>query len=395
MGGVLQGVRVLDLSTRVAGPYCACVLAEFGADVVKIELPGEGDPYRQVGTPATPDATLSYLNDNRNKRCLTLDVRKPEGARLFRQLAAKADVVVENFRPGTLEKWGLGADLLQQDNPGLIVVRISAYGQNGRHAHKPGVARVAYGYSGVSYLCGEPSGPPLYPATISFGDYVAGQCAATGALLAYIERLRSGRGQVVDVSLYESLLRMMDELVPAYAWDGQVRERAGAGSPVTVPSNHYRTADGHWVVISTSSSEMFRRLVQAMGQPELAQRFAARDARMAHRDAIEAAVADWVGGQTREQVLAAAEAADIPAGPINSIADLFADPHLRERGSLREVRGPGGRSVTVVDTVPRLSRTPGRSDTLGPALGQHTDELLAELGLDPARIEQLRREGIA
>jgi crotonobetainyl-CoA:carnitine CoA-transferase CaiB-like acyl-CoA transferase len=392
-GPVLAGVRVLDISTRVAGPYCACLLAEFGADVIKIELPGEGDPYREVGT-AAGGATLSYLNENRNKRCMTLDVRRPEGAELFLRLATNADFVVENFRPGTLEKWGLGYQALQAVNPGLVLVRISAYGQDGPYANRGGVARVAYGYSGVSYLCGEPNGPPLYPATIAFGDYVAGQCAATGALLAYIERQRSGQGQVIDVSLYESLLRMMDELVPAYAMTGEIRERTGAASGVTVPSNHYRSRDGKWVVLSCSSAEMFRRLAGAMGHPELVSQFPSRDSRMAHRQDIDAIVETWIGSLTRDEALAAADAAQIPAGPINNIEDLFADPHVRARGSLREVLGPDGSPVTVVDTVPRLSKTPGHIHSLGAGLGEHTHEVLTGLGLPADEIHRLREAGV-
>lgn len=390
----LGGVRVLDISTRVAGPHCACVLAEFGADVVKIELPGEGDPYRQVGTPTSDGASLSYLNDNRNKRCLTLDVRRTEGAAVFKRMVATADIVVENFRPGTLERWGLAYEELSAINPALILVRISAFGQEGPYAHRTGVARVAYGFAGMSFLCGEPGRVPLYPATISLGDYLAGQCAASGALTAYIERLRSGLGQVVDCSLYESMLRMLDELVPAYGMTGEIRERAGAGSPVTVPSNHYLTKDEKWVVLSTSSNDMFRRLAVAMGHPELTERFADRRKRMAHRDEIEAMVQHWVAGLSREEFLAEAEAAEIPAGPINNVADLFTDPHVLARRSFRKVQALSGAEVTIVDTVPRLSATPGEVRTLGPSLGQHSDAVLAECGYSADEISSLRAAGV-
>jgi len=389
----LDGVRVLDVGSRVAGPFCATLLAEFGAEVVKIEPPGAGDPYRSVGTMTAEGSTLNYLNDNRNKKSLTLDLRTPAGAGVFRRLAARSDIVVENFRPGTLEKWGLGWDVLHALNPALILVRVSAYGQTGPYAGRAGVARIAYGFAGISYLCGEPDGPPLYPGTNVLGDYIAGQNAALGALLAWIARSRHGQGQVVDVSLYESLLRMLDELVPAYAANGHVRERAGAGSPHTVPSNHYRTRDGKWVALSASSSNIFRRLAQAMGRIDLAERYPGSVARVSNREAVEGPVRDWVASLTRDEVIAAGDRHGVPVGAINSIEDVFNDLHVRARGSLRDVPAPAGGSVTLVDTLPRLSANPGRIDSLGPRLGQHTDEVLGDAGFSAQEIEALRKAG--
>ena len=390
----LAGAKVLDLGTRVAGPYCATLLGEFGAEVIKVELPGRGDPYRTVGTMTEEGATLNYLNDNRNKKALTLDLRQPAGVAVFKRLVADADFLVENFRPGTLEKWGLAPDVLQAVNPRLIVVRVSTYGQDGPYSARPGVARIAYGYCGISYLCGEADGPPLQPATNALGDYIAGQNAAFGALLAYIARGRHGKGQTVDVSLYESMLRMLDELVPAYARTGYVRERAGASSPHTVPSNHYRTRDGKWVAMSASSREMFQRLAAAMGQPAMAAQYPTNASRVAERERIEAAVSAWLGGLSRDEAIAAGEAHGVPIGPINSIGDLFEDAHIRARGSLRAVATPAGGTVTVVDTMPRLALNPGRIDSLGARLGEHTDAVLRDAGFSCDDIAELRAAGV-
>lgn len=390
----LAGVRVIDVGTRVAAPHCATLLAEFGADVIKVEAPGTGDPYRAMGTTVDGDhASLSFLNDNRNKRSLTLDLRSPAGADVFKRLVATADIVVENFRPGTLEKWGLGYEVLQEANPAVILVRVSAYGQTGPYRNRIGVAMVAYGFSGISYLCGSPDGPPAIPGTQALGDYIAGQAAALGALLAYIARSRHGHGQVVDVSLYESILRLLDELVPAHSSTGHVRERTGASSPHTVPSNHYLTMDGKWITVSTAAQDVFVRLCAAMDRPELAIRHPDGAARLDNRAYLDAEVARWVAGLSREQAIELGVRYGVPVGPVYSVHDLVEDPHVRSRGSLQSVRLGAEREVDVVGTVPRLSLNPGAISSLGPRLGEHTDGVLAELGYSPMDIDQLRAAG--
>ncbi|MGE4239450.1 CaiB/BaiF CoA transferase family protein [Ramlibacter sp.] len=386
----LRGTRVIDLGTRVAAPHCATLLAEFGADVIKVEVPA-GDPYRRIGTTLEgEDASLSFQNDNRNKRSLTLDLRTEAGLDVFKKLVASADFLVENFRPGTLEGWGLGYDVLQALNPRLILVRVSAYGQTGLYRERTGVALVAYGFAGISYLCGNADSPPAHPGTHALGDYIAGQSAATGALLAHIARARHGKGQVVDATLYESLLRLLDELVPAYSTTGFIREREGASSPHTVPSNHYMTKDGQWVALSTASQDMYVRLCRAMERPDLAERFPTGAARLEGRRELDAVVSAWIAGLSRDEVVQLSERHDFPAGPIFNVRDIVENEHVRSRGTLESVKSSSGKDVTVVATVPRLSRNPGVIEHLGPRLGEHTDAILGELGFTPDRIRELR-----
>ncbi|MCC6708503.1 MAG: CoA transferase [Gammaproteobacteria bacterium] len=393
----LTGVRVLDIATMLAAPFCAALLGDFGADVLKVEMPDGGDPFRTFGTMTETGASLNWLNDGRNKQSVTLDLRKAAGVELFKRLVADCDILVENFRPGTLERWGLGPEVLTAIKPDLILVRISAYGQAGPYRDRPGYARIAHAFAGLAYLAGEADGPPVTPGSTSLADYISGLYAALGALLAYIVRERQGIGQTVDVALYEGVLRMLDELAPAYGRSGFVRERMGADTVNAVPHSHYQTRDGHWIALACSSDKMFARLAAVMQRPDLIApaRFARTEQRVAARAEVNGIVADWMASHDRDEVMARCLAGEVPAGPVNSIADIFADPHIAARGSLLHVHDARAGEVVVPNVVPRLSATPGRLRNLGPDLGQHNHEVYAgRLGLDAETLQRLREDGV-
>ena len=392
----LDGIRVLDLGTFIAGPFCATILGEFGADVIKVEPPGAGDSMRRLGTDTECGDTLLWLSEARNKKCLTVDLRKEIGRTLVRKIAAKCDIVVENFRPGTLEKWGLGYEDLKRDNRGVILVRISAYGQDGPMRAQPGFARVAHAFSGLAYLAGEPGRVPVVPGSTSLADYMSGLYGAIGALIALHSRKDSGEGQVVDLALYESVFRVLDELAPAYQKLGHVRERMGADVSYVCPHSHYETADGKWIALACSNDDMFARLAAGMGMPGLASEamYGKKEKRLAARDEVNRIVAAWVKSYPCSEVLAICARADVPAGLLNSIADIFADPQYRARGNIGTYPSRIG-DLAVPDVVPRLSATPGAIKWLGPALGEHNDSVLREvLGLSEHAIADLRKQGV-
>jgi crotonobetainyl-CoA:carnitine CoA-transferase CaiB-like acyl-CoA transferase len=389
----LTGIRVLDVATFLAAPFCATTLSEFGAEVIKIEHPRIDDPLRHLGTRTENGETLWWLSESRNKKTVTLNLSQPEGAALFKRLVEKADVVVENFRPATMEKWGLGYEDLSAINPKIVMVRITAFGQDGPNKDRPGFARIAHAFSGITYLTGEAGGMPLTPGSMGLGDYLSGLYGALGALMALRYRDLSGRGQYIDVALYESVFRFLDELAPAYARFGVVRERMGANVPSIVPHNHYQCRDGSWVAIACSSDKMFERLAQAMGQPEMAKdpKYALMKDRVQHRDEVNAAVAKWISSLPRNELMDICLEAEVPCGPINSIADIFADPHVQARGNLLKVQDPEVGEVVVPSVVPRLSLTPGSVEHLGRHKGADTESVLREwLGLDSAKIADLK-----
>lgn len=393
----LSGIRVLDAATFLAGPFCATTLSEFGAEVIKIEHPKIDDPLRNLGARAENGETFTWLSEARNKKTITLNLGAPEGAALFKRMAAKADVVIENFRPGTMEKWGLGYDALSALNPGLVMARITAYGQDGPYKDRPGFARIAHAFSGITYLTGEPDGRPLTPGAMALGDYLSGLYAALGVLLALRFRDLTGKGQYLDVALYESVFRFLDELVPAYAKKGVVRERMGADTANIVPHSHYRCADGTWVALACSSDKMFERLARAMGRPELAAdpRFATMRARVKNRDAINQIVEEWIGGHSRDELMKICLEAEVPCGPINSVADIFNDPHYQARGNLMKVFDKEVGELILPSIVPRLSLTPGAIEHLGKHKGEDTDTVLREwLELNDAEIAALRSREI-
>lgn len=395
--GPLQNIRVIDLATFLAGPFCATIFAEFGADVIKVEQPDTGDPCRQLGTMTDAGDTMIWLSEARNKRSVTLDLRTPEGVAICKRLVAHADVVVENFRPGVLEKWGLGYEDLKAVNPRIVMVRISGYGQTGPYRHRPGFARIAHAFSGLVYLAGEPGRPPVMPGSTSLADYMSGVWAALGAMIALHARETTGQGQYVDLALYESIFRFLDELVPAYDKLGFVRERMGADTVNVVPHSHYPTADGKWVAIACSSDKMFDRLAAAMDRPELATdpQYDRMSKRLDRREEVNRLVSDWTESLPAEEVLLRCERASVPCSLLYSIRDIFEDRHYAERQNIHRVRGGRVEDFPLPNIVPRLSETPGEIRSLGPALGEHTDEVYRELlGMSPDELAALRERKI-
>lgn len=395
----LSGIRIIDLGTFLAGPFAATLLAEFGAEVLKVEHPIAGDPMRHFGTPTKRhDATLAWLSEGRNKKSVTLDLRQEEGVQLFLKLIGKSDVLVENFRPGAMEEWGLGWDTLHQTNPGLIMLRVSGYGQTGPYRHRSGFAHIAHAFGGLSYLAGFPGETPVVPGTLPLADYMASLYGAIGIMLALRHRDKTGRGQIIDIGIYEAVFRLLDEIAAAYGLFGKIREREGAGSFVAVPHGHFRTSDNRWVAIACTTDKMFERLSQAMERPELASSalYGEQRNRLANRDVVNEIVIEWVGSLTRDEVMERCLTNQVPIGKVNSIADIFEDEHFQARGNLATVSENGmGSSVVVPGVIPKLSKTPGRITNLGPTMGDATYEVMRELlEISAEEIKQLRQHKI-
>jgi succinyl-CoA:(S)-malate CoA-transferase subunit B len=391
----LAGIRVIDIATVIAAPFCATLLGEFGADVLKVEHPIGGDALRRFGTPTARGDTLTWLSEGRNKRSVTLDLRRPEGVELFKRLIAETDVLCENFRTGTLEKWGLGWEVLREINPRLVMLRVTGYGQTGPYADRPGFARIAHAVGGIAYLAGMPKGTPVTPGSTTLGDYMTGLYGCIGVLLALRHRDATGEGQTIDAALYESVFRATEELAPAFGMYGIVRERQGSShNDFACPHGHFSTKDGKWVAISCATDKLFARLCEAMGRPELASTstYGDQQARLEHRHDVNEIVRDWCGSLTREEVLERCYASATPAGPLNNIADIFGDRQFHARRNLHAVDAPDlGETVIVPAPVPKLSETPGTIRTLGPRLGEHTEEVLREvLGLSAEDVAGLR-----
>lgn len=395
----LEGVRVIDLATVIAGPYAASILGEFGADVIKIEKPGEGCSLRRFGTPTEVGDTLTWMSDARNKRSVALDLRTPEGSAILKRLVASCDVLVENFRPGTMERWGIGWEVLSEINPKLIMLRVTGYGQTGPYKDRPGFARVAHAVGGLAYLAGMPKGVPVTPGSTTLGDYMTGLYGCVGILMALRVRDATGEGQYIDAALYESVFRVTAELAPAYGMYGVVRERRGPhDNNFACPNGHFPTSDGQWVAISCVTDELFARLAEAMERPDLAADhvYGKKELRLQYQCDVNEVVRDWCGSHTRAEILERCYAARAPAGPLNTIADIFGDRQFHARRMLVAVDDPDlGQTVIVPDTVPRLSETPGRIRHLGPRLGAHTEEVLTEvLGLDEEEIAELKAKEV-
>jgi succinyl-CoA:(S)-malate CoA-transferase subunit A/succinyl-CoA:(S)-malate CoA-transferase subunit B len=391
----LAGVRVLDIASFIAAPHAASIMGEFGAEVLKVEHPKGGDPWRRYGTSSgAPDRSLAWLTEARNKRSITLNLNTPGGAGVFKRLVETADVITENFRPGTLEKWGLGWDVLSAINPGLVLLRVSGYGQTGPYKDRPGFARIAHAFGGLTYLSGMPGEIPVTPGSTSLGDYMTGMSGCIGVMMALRHRDATGRGQVIDCSLYESVFRALDEIAPRYAQDGFVREPEGTGTVNACPHDHFPSGDGKYLAIACTTDKMFERLTVAMDRPDLLERFGEQKSRLAGRAIVLAEVEAWTGSMPRDQVIAVCTESGVPAGAVNTIADIFADPHVQARGSLTTVDVPGVGPVTVPSVFPRLSESPGEIASLGPALGEANDKIYArELGLGAEEIEKLKQEG--
>jgi succinyl-CoA:(S)-malate CoA-transferase subunit A/succinyl-CoA:(S)-malate CoA-transferase subunit B len=394
----LAGIRVLDIATFIAAPYSCAILGEFGAEVIKVEQPKGGDTMRRFGTTTERDGdTLVWLSEARNKRSVTLDLRTDRGRDLFLRLVAQADVVAENFRPGTMEGWGLGYEQMAAVNPGLVLLRISGYGQDGPYRDRPGFARIAHAFGGLGHLAGMPGGVPVTPGSTSLADYMSGLYGAIGVLVALRHRDATGQGQVVDMALYESVFRALDELAPAYARHGKVRDREGSGTVNVCPHGHFQSGDGHWIAIACTTDRMFARLCDAMGRPELA----AADAwgqvanRLAAREGVDSLVKAWTGGRTRDEVMRLCLEFDVPASPLNTIADIFADPQFQARGNLVSMMDAVMGAVVVPGVLPKLSATPGRIEGLGPRLGEANRDIYGGLlGLSDEEIGKLKDEGV-
>lgn len=390
----LAGLKVIELGTLIAGPFAARILAEFGAEVIKIESPDGGDPLRKWRKLYEGTSLWWYLQ-SRNKQSVTVNLKHPDGLEVVRRLVAEADIVVENFRPGVLEKLGLGWEALSAINPGLIMLRLSGFGQSGPMAQQPGFGAIGESMGGLRYVTGFPDRPPVKTG-ISIGDSIAALWGALGALMALRHKeVNGGAGQVVDVALYEAVFAMMESLVPEFDVFGFVRERTGNIMPGITPSNTHTTKDGKHVAIGANGDAIFRRLMLAMDRPDLADDPALADnaGRDARRDELYALIDTWVAAHDEAAVLAALTAAEVPASRIYSVADMFADPQFLAREMLQTVKLPDGRDCRMPGVVPKLSATPGGTEWIGPALGEHTDRVLAALGYDAGRIAALRAAG--
>lgn len=395
--GPLSGLRVLELGQLIAGPFSAMMLAWFGADVIKVEPPEGGDPLRTWRYVHNGTALWWYAMA-RNKRCVTADLRVDEGRDLVRGLVAHCDVVIENFRPGRLETWGLGYEALKQINPRLIMTRISGYGQTGPYAPRPGFAAVAEGVGGLRYVNGYPDRAPAR-ANLSLGDTIGGLHAVIGVLLALHHRdgKGTGEGQMVDVALYESIFNLMESTLPEYATAGVVRERQGSTVSGIVPTNVYPCADGRYIIIGGNADSIFKRLMRAVERPDLADdpALAANAGRVPHAQRIDDAIGAWTSRRPYDEAFAVLDQADVPCGPINSVADQLHDPHFVARGLIQTATLPDGETVTLPAVAPQLSHTPGGLAWPGPPLGAHNDEVYGTLlGLDASRLADLRHRGI-
>lgn len=392
--GPLAGLKVLELGQLIAGPFAAKTLADFGADVVKIEPPGSGDPLRQWRL--MKDGTSVWWQvQSRNKQSLALDLKQPEAQDIVRQLAAESDVLIENFRPGAMEKWGLGPDDLLALNPRLIMLRVSGYGQTGPYRDRPGFGVVGEAMGGIRHLTAEPGRVPVRVG-ISLGDTLAALHGVIGILLALHERQTSGRGQVIDVALYEAMFNCMESLLPEYSAFGAVRGPAGSALPGIAPSNAYLCKDGGYALIAGNGDSIFKRLMAEIGRDDLAQDPGLKDntGRVARVAEIDGVIGHWAAQLTVDEVLAALDRASVPAGRIYTVADIAQDPHYQARDMLRTVRMDDGSDLMVPGIVPKLSRTPGSHRRNAPGVGQDSDAVLAGMGLSSEQIKALREQGI-
>ena len=393
----LEGVRVVEMGSLLAGPFCGQLLGDFGAEIIKVEPPGKGDPMREWGRHRKEGRTLWWPVIARNKKSVTLNLREKEGQELARRLVAGADVLVENFRPGTMERWGLGYEDLSETNPGLVMVRVSGYGQTGPYRERAGFGAIGEAMGGIRHVTGFPDRPPPRVG-ISLGDSLAATFGALGAVTALFNReARGGAGQVVDVGIYEAVLALMESTIPEYALAGHVRGRTGAILPFVAPSNTYPTADGDYVVIGANADTVFARLAEAIGRPEWAEdeRYAAHNARGENQQELDEEISGWTEGHSAEDVLKVMEEAGVPAGKLFTAKDMLEDPHYAARENVVEVEDPEIGPFPMQNVVPRLSETPGMVRRTGPRLGEHNDEVYGKvLGLGESERESLHERGV-
>jgi crotonobetainyl-CoA:carnitine CoA-transferase CaiB-like acyl-CoA transferase len=389
----LQGLKVIEMGQLIAGPFASKLLGEFGADVIKIEPPGVGDPLRKWRK-IKDGTSLWWHVQSRNKRSLTLDLKQAEAQDIVRKLVAEADVLVENFRPGTLEGWGLSYEALKAINPRLIMLRISGYGQTGPYRDLPGFGVIGEAMGGLRHLSGYPGQAPVRVG-ISIGDSLSSLYGVIGVLLALQERARSGEGQEIDVALYESVFAMMESLIPEYDAFGYVREPAGSALPGITPSNSYPCKDGSYVLIAGNGDSIYKRLMSLIGRDDLGNdpRLAQNDGRSQHAELIDGAIAEWTAQRGRDEVIEALKGARVPAGYPYTAADIVSDPHYLARQMIEQVQTSAG-PLKVPGVLPKLSRTPGRIGTGGPQLGEHNDDILSGLGLSAEQVAGLRERGI-
>lgn len=391
----LAGLRILDVATLLAAPVAAEFLGDFGAEVIKVELPGSGDAMRTL-PPLKDGVPLWWKVAARNKKSITLDIRQPRGREIFLELVRRSDVLAENFRPGTLERWNLSWEVLREVNPRLVVLRTTGFGQTGPLRGEPGYGRVAEAISGLTYLTGEPDGPPLH-APFPLGDYVAGLFGAIGVLVSLYHRDAAGgnRGQTVDLGLYEAVFRLLEFLVVEHDQTGVVRQRTGNRNPSVTPTAVFKTRDGEWISIVATAPSSFANLMRAVGRPDLAEELAPMGRRVARNDEVEAIISEWIGRHTRAEVEERFSAGEVPFAPILSIADIVRHPHYLARQNIVSVSDAELGEVRMQGVVPKLSETPGAVRHAGPALGAHTEEVLVDLlGLDRNELTRLRRERV-
>ncbi len=392
----LSDIRVVEMGTLLAGPFCGQLLGDFGAEVIKLEPPGEGDPMREWGREKPHGLSLWWPVVARNKKSVTCNLRTAEGQGLARRVIEKADVLVENFRPGTMEKWGLGYDELSKLNPGLVMIRVTGFGQTGPYSSQPGYGAIGEAMGGLRHISGDPSAPPSRPG-ISLGDTLAGTYAALGGLVAIHARGRTGRGQVVDSALYEAVLNIMESLIPEYVLGGYIRERTGSILPNVAPSNVYPTRDGLMVLIAGNQDTVFRRLAEAMGRPELGTdpRYATHTARGQHQVELDGLIAEWSSSLDAAEVESALIEHAVPTGKIYRAPEMLADPHFAARDAIVTLPHPTLGDFPMQNVMPKLSDTPGAVRWVGPTLGQHNDEIYGGLlGLDDAERATLTEAGI-
>jgi formyl-CoA transferase len=387
--GPLEGIRVIELGSLIAGPYAGALFAQFGADVIKIEPPAIGDPLRKWRK-MDGDTSLWWYSQSRNKQSLTLNLKDPDAQEVLKRLVSEADVLIENFRPGTLEKWNLGWDALSKVNPRLVMLRVSGYGQSGPQAGKPGFAAIAEAIGGLRYLIGYPDRAPVRTG-VSIGDTLASLYGVVGSLMALRHAEATGEGQVVDVSLVESVLAVTESLIPEYGADGTIRERTGSSLPGIAPSNTYTTRDGRYLVLAANGDSIFNRLMQAIGRPDIADdpQFKHNDGRAKASDELDAILGAWSSSVTLTEALDILEAAEVPASGINSVAEVFEDEQIQARGSIERHALESGLNLCMPAAVPKLTKTPGGTRWLGPKLGEHNESILESLGLDPITIRKV------
>jgi crotonobetainyl-CoA:carnitine CoA-transferase CaiB-like acyl-CoA transferase len=393
----LDGIRVLEVGQLLAGPFTGCILAYYGAEVIKVEPPGDGDSLRKWRELDEDGTSFWWRSLGRNKKCITADLRSDEGRSLVRRLGSKCNVLVENFRPGVMEKWGLGPADLWSENPKLLYARISGYGQDGPYSAKPGFASVCEGVGGLRYVNGKPGEAPMRP-NLSLGDSIAGLHTALGVVMACLHQARhpESKGQVIDTALYEAVFNLLEGVIPEYDGAGVIREPSGSTITGIVPTNTYRCADGKFIIIGANGDSIFKRLFEKMGRPEMAndKRFASNAGRVEHEPEIDTAITAWTGSLDSVSALSLLDQARVPSGPIYSVADMMVNEHFIARGLFEEV-DVNGQKRKIPAMVPKLSQTPGRTDWAGPEVGAFNQEIYGDLlGLSAAELAELKEKGV-